>query len=52
MPKRATKVILSEQEQAALVQVTKRHRSEHQQVLRTRIVEAAAEGRSNAETRP
>ena len=49
MPKRATKVILSEQEQAALVQVTKRHRSEHQQVLRARIVEAAAEGRSNTQ---
>jgi putative transposase len=49
MPKRATNVILSEREQAALVQVTKRHRSEHQQVLRARIVLAAAAGRSNAQ---
>lgn len=49
MPKRATKVILSEQEQAALVQVTKRQRSEQQQVLRARIVLAAAQGRSNAQ---
>jgi putative transposase len=49
MPKRATKVILSEQEQAALVQVTKRHRSEQQQALRASIVLAAAQGRSNVQ---
>ena len=49
MPKRATKALLSEQEQAALVQVTKRHRSEQQQVLRARIVLAAAQGRSNVQ---
>jgi putative transposase len=34
---------------ASLVQVTKRHRSEQQQVLRARIVLAAAQGRSNAQ---
>ncbi len=28
MPKRATQVILSEREQEALVQITRRHRSE------------------------
>ena len=49
MPKRATKVILSEREQEELVQITKRHRSEQQQVLRARIVLAAAQGHSNVE---
>ena len=49
MPKRATQVILSQQEQEALVQITKRHRSEQQQVLRARIVLAAAQGRSNVQ---
>ena len=49
MPKRATRVILTDQEQEALVQITKRHRSEQQQVLRARIVLAAAQGRSNAQ---
>lgn len=49
MPKRATQVILSEKEQKELVRITHRHRSEHQQVLRARIVLAAAEGRSNAQ---
>jgi putative transposase len=49
MPKRATQVILSEKDQEALVQLTKRHRSEQQQVLRARIVLAAAQGRSNAQ---
>jgi transposase len=49
MPKRATPVILSEKEQEALVQMTHRHRSEQQQVLRARIVLAAAQGRSNAQ---
>ena len=34
MPKRATKVVLSEKEQEALVQITKRHRSEQQQAQR------------------
>jgi putative transposase len=49
MPKRATQVILREKEQEELVQITKRHRSEQQQVLRARIVLAAAQGRSNAQ---
>jgi putative transposase len=49
MPKRATHVILSQQEREALVQITKRHRSEQQQVLRARIVLAAAQGRSNVQ---
>ena len=49
MPKRATPVILSDQEQEALAQITKRHRSEQQQVLRARIVLTAAQGRSNAQ---
>jgi transposase len=49
MPKRATQVILSDQAQEALVQFTKRHRSEQQQVLRACIVLAAAQGRSNAQ---
>lgn len=49
MPKRATQVILSEKEQEALVQLTKLHRSEQQQVLRSRIVLAAAQGHSNVQ---
>lgn len=48
MPKRATQVILSEKERETLVQITKRHRSKQQKVLRARIVLAAAEGYSNA----
>lgn len=48
MPKRATQIVLSEQEQEALLQLTRRHRSEQQVVLRARIVIAAAQGRSNA----
>jgi len=49
MPKRATKVILSEKEQEALVQITKRHRSEQQQAQRARMILAAAQGHSNAQ---
>ncbi len=49
MPKRATKVVLSEKEQDALVQVTNRHRSEQQQVQRARMILAAAQGNSNAQ---
>jgi putative transposase len=41
MPKRATAVILSEKEQKGLLQITKRHRSEQQVVLRARMVLAA-----------
>ncbi len=48
MPKRATLVVLSEEEQTALVQLTKRHKSGQQLVLRARIVLAAGEGQSNA----
>lgn len=47
MPKRATPVQLGEAERAALVQVTKRHKSGQQLVLRARIVLAAGEGKSN-----
>jgi len=43
MPKRATAVILSEKEQEGLLQITKRHRSEQQVVLRARIVLEAAQ---------
>ncbi|GAC1637162.1 MAG: hypothetical protein NVS4B11_39660 [Ktedonobacteraceae bacterium] len=49
MPKRATKIVLSEKEQAELEQITRRHRSEQQFVLRARIVLAAAQGHSNAQ---
>src|SRR5258706_13475192 len=48
MPKRATTVILSEKEQEGLLQITKRHRSEQQVVLRARIVLLAAQGSGNA----
>ena len=49
MPKRATQVVLSEKEQEALVQITKRHRSEQQQALRARMILAAAQGNSNTQ---
>lgn len=49
MPKRATRVVLSEKEQEGLLQLTKRHRSEQQVVLRARIVLAAAQGFSNVQ---
>jgi putative transposase len=49
MPKRATQVILTEKEREELVQITRRHRSEQQQVLRARIVLVAAQGHSNAQ---
>ena len=49
MPKRATKVVLSEKEQEALVQITKRHRSEQQQAQRARIILASAQGDPNAQ---
>ena len=42
MPKRATKVVLSEKEQEALMWITTRRRREQHQVLRSRIVLAAA----------
>jgi putative transposase len=46
MPKRATAIQLSEQEQEELTRLTKRHRSEQQEVLRARIIVAAAQGAS------
>lgn len=49
MPKRATRVVLSEQEQEALTQIIRRHRSEQQVALRARIVMAAAQGQSNTQ---
>jgi putative transposase len=49
MPKRATRVMLSEKEREELLQITKRHRSEQQQVLRAQIVLAAAQGYSNVQ---
>src|SRR5215469_1704055 len=49
MPKRATAIVLSEPEQEALLQITKRRRSEYHMVLRARIVLAAAQGSSNAQ---
>jgi hypothetical protein len=48
MPKSATQVVLSEKEQQALTQITKRHRSEQQVVMRARIVLASAQGHVNA----
>lgn len=47
MPKRATLVVLSEEEQRALVQLTKQHKSGQQLVLRAQIVLAAGKGQSN-----
>jgi transposase len=49
MPKRATTIVLSEKEQEGLLQITKRHRSEQQVVLRARIVLAAAQGHPNVQ---
>lgn len=49
MPKRATVIQLSEQEQEELTRLTKRYRSEQQVVLRARIILAAAQGASNAQ---
>src|SRR5512135_500801 len=48
MPKRATVIVLGEKEQEGLTQITKRHRSEQQVVLRARIVLAAAQGHANS----
>ncbi len=49
MPKHATAIALSEQEQEGLLQMTKRHRSEQHVVRRARIVLHAAQGHSNAQ---
>jgi DNA-binding transcriptional regulator YiaG len=48
MPKQATQVLLNEKEQEELRQITRRHRSEQQVVLRAQIVLAAAQRHSNA----
>src|SRR5438477_2753353 len=48
MPKRATRVVLSEKEREELTQISKRHRSEQQVALRARMVLAAAQGQTNA----
>jgi putative transposase len=47
MPKQATKVTLNENEKEELTKITKRHKSEQQQVLRAQIVLHAAQGYSN-----
>lgn len=49
MPKRATKVVLSEKEQEELTRITQRHRSQQRLVLRARIILAAAQDQSNAQ---
>ncbi|SRR6266487_2401115 len=49
MPKQATPIVLSEKEQEGLQQITKRHRSEQQMVVRARIVLAAAQGHPNVQ---
>src|SRR5207237_10383430 len=49
MPKRATKVVLSEKEQEGLTRISRRYRSEQQVALRARIVLAAGQGQSNAQ---
>ena len=49
MPKRATRVVLSEKEQEELTQISKRHRSEQQMARRARMVLAAAQGHANAQ---
>ncbi len=50
MPKRASRVELTALEHQVLEQVIRRHRSEQQVVLRARIVLAAGQGMTNAET--
>ncbi len=49
MPKRASRVVLSETEQQELEQITRRHRSEQHVVLRARIVLKASQGKTNAQ---
>jgi putative transposase len=48
MPKRASKVVLTEKEQEALSRISRRYRSEQQVALRAGIVLAAAQGHCNA----
>jgi len=49
MPKQATAIQLSEQEQEALTRLARRHRSEQHVVLRAHIILASAQGASNAQ---
>jgi len=49
MPKRATRMILTEAEQKGLEQISSRHRSEQQAVLRAKIILAAGQGDGNAQ---
>ena len=49
MPKRATKVVLSEKEQETLTRISRRYRSEQQVAQRARIILAAAQGQSNVQ---
>jgi putative transposase len=48
MPKRATKVVLSDRCGEELTKIIKRHKSEQQKALRARIILSAAQGNSNA----
>jgi transposase len=48
MPKPATKVVLSEKEKDELTKITRRHKSEQQQIVRSQIVLYVAQGYSNA----
>src|SRR5438105_14510753 len=49
MPKRATRVVLSEKEQEALTRISRRYRSEQQVAQRARIILAAAQEHSNTQ---
>jgi putative transposase len=49
MPKRATRILLSEKEREGLEQISRRHRSEQQSVVRAKIVLAAGQGDGNAQ---
>jgi transposase len=49
MPKQATVIVLSEQEQEGLLQITRRHRSEQQVAMRARIVLASAQRHTNVQ---
>jgi putative transposase len=47
VPKRATNVVLSEQEREELTRITRRHKSEQRQVVRAQIILLASKGHSN-----
>jgi putative transposase len=47
MPKRALQVVLKQEEQAALVRLTRRHSSTQQLVMRAQVVLEASKGKSN-----